>query len=108
MSLYYKSAKVPEKEDEIRELLGEMADKINNMSSDCATGDLSFLPVRPGADAGGWQIEVNGSISYGQNNNGKEIWKPPELQDCYSGKTLKEAVEQLLIDITLHYGDKLP
>ena len=108
MSLFYKSATVPEKKYDIQEFLAEISDFLNHLSLDNATGDLSFHIREPEANGDEWEVKVSGQISDGQDKDGSEIWKQTELQDYYFGKTLKEAVEQIFSDVKLHYGDKLP
>ena len=108
MSLLSKGAVVPEKIDDLLKFLDDMADFINKLCSDRGIpGRLNFSVFEPEAREN-WRVEVKGQIPAGQNFAGKEIWKPVELQDCYSGKTLKEAAEQIFSAIKLHYGDKLP
>ncbi len=109
MGLFYKSATVPEKKDDIHEFLAEISDFLNGSLPDSgATGDLDIHIQEPEANGDEWEVKVSGQISDGQDNDGREIWKQTELQDYYFGKTLKEAVEQIFSDVKLHYGDKLP
>lgn len=108
MSLLYRNASVPVERKDIEAFLAEIEQFLNNLSSlTGAIGDVKFSIQEPESKDGECEIEVNGQISNGQDNDGKEIWKNTELNDCYSGKTLKEVVEQIFTDVKLHYGDSL-
>src|SRR5665647_2770549 len=98
---------LPEKAEAIRKLK-EISQRLNKLSSDIgATGDLKFHIQDPAANGDKWEVYIEGQISDGQDQNGKELWKSSKLQDCYSGETLADAVEQILSDAKKHYCGKL-
>jgi hypothetical protein len=89
-------------------LLAEIEQILNGLSSlSGAAGDVKFSIQKSEGKDGWCEIEVSGQISNGQDIDGKEIWKSPELNDRYSGQTLKAVVEQILADVKSHYGASL-
>jgi len=104
MSLFFKkSPVVPEKEEDIVEFLSEISDYISNLSDNNATGDVHFDIQKPENKGDRWIIDVNGQISDGQDLDGNELWKEPDLHTYYEGLTLKEAAEKILHDVILNY-----
>lgn len=103
MSLLHGDATVPTKKDDIKEFLDGISESLNQNNAG-AIGTLSFHIYEPDANEENWAIEVEGQISGGQDNDGTEIWQDSELQDSYSGQTLKEAAEKLLSDYELYYS----
>jgi hypothetical protein len=92
---------VPEQEDDIREFLEEISERLNN-SDNGATGNLEFY-IKPDANEDEWKIKGEGQVSGGQDNNGREIWRDAKLRTYYYGKTFKEAAEKLFLDYKSNY-----
>ena len=108
MSLLYIDTLVPEDSEEIQEFLEEIESFFNGLSDVGGGFKLTIQEEETPDGRWQWQIIPSGAISDGQDNDGRELWKSPDLSSCYAGNTIQEAAGQLFDEVKINYGDRLP
>ncbi|MBU1702085.1 MAG: hypothetical protein KJ970_07505 [Candidatus Eisenbacteria bacterium] len=104
MSLEKPTATDTRNESNAKKYLNELAKSLSNSSNDFgAKGNVEISLLQPD-DNDEWSVQVSGSISKGQDSDGKEMWGKPNLDEFYYGKSLQEVLKRIFKDVSQYYG----
>lgn len=86
--------------EDAQKYLDALASYVNSHAANYGAEGSVFFHLRESEDdPETWAIKVSGSVSGGQDNDGKEIWQDLELDDWYQGDTLLQTLTRLFKDV---------